>query len=478
MSETVEEPENAGAGPLRIWQVLRTSWRNRTFLGNGKLHITQRHFLPAALEVQESPPSPASHWLLGLLLCLFVIAVLWASFGYVDIVVTAPGRIVPNGQVKQVQAPQAGTIAAILVSEGDRVELGQALVRLDPTYADADDQRLREQLEDAGLQILWRKTLEEWLLGGMEGGVAMTMPPSMDAIELAEAEKLYDQHRQEISARTLSLEKELAANGAEQVTARAERARTLATLAVLKERVTAYKTLVDQQYGARVQYLEILQQQTELERSIPVLVSREQQLIESAAAITARRSASLSEVRKHNLMELMRLNSERSALVQESRKAELFRSQLLLIAPVTGTVEELAIHTVGGVVSPAQELMKIVPENASIEVEALLQNKDIGFVNVGQLAEVKVDTFNFTKYGLIDAKIENVSNDAVEDQQLGWVFKMRLKLDRDSITVEDKRVRLSPGMSVTAEIKTGERRLIEFFLSPLLRYKQESVRER
>tara|TARA_R110001599_G_scaffold353823_1_gene599176 strand:- start:57925 stop:59361 length:1437 start_codon:yes stop_codon:yes gene_type:complete len=478
MSDTVEERGHVGAEPLGTWQVLKSSWRNRALLGNNRLFVTQRHFLPAALEVQESPPSPASHWLLGLLLCLFVIGVLWASFGQVDIVVTAPGRIIPSGQVKQVQAPQAGTISAILVSEGDRVEEGQALVRLDPTYADADGQRVREQLEDAGLQILWRKALEDWLLGGREGGVAMTIPPAMDPTALAEAEKLYHQHRQEISARMLSLEKELAANGAEQVTARAERARTRATLAVLVERVTAYKTLVDKQYGARVQYLELLQQQTELERSIPVLVSREQQLIENAAAITARRSASLSEVRKHNLMELVRLNSEHSALVQESRKVARLRSQLLLIAPVTGTVQELVTHTVGGVVSPAQELMKIVPENASIEVEALLQNKDIGFVNAGQFAEVKVDTFNFTKYGLIDAKIENVSNDVVEDQQLGWVFKMRLKLVKDSITVEDKLVRLSPGMSVTTEIKTGERRLIEFFLSPLLRYKQESVRER
>ena len=177
-------------------------------------------------------------------------------------------------------------------------------------------------------------------------------------------------------------------------------------------------------------------------------------------------------------MELARLDSERGALLQELRKANQHKTQLVLNAPVTGTVQELVTHTVGGVVSPAQKLMTIVPENAKVEVEALLQNKDIGFVNAGQQAEVKIETFNFTKYGLIDANILNVSNDAVEDQQLGWVFKMRLKLDQENIAVEDKLVRLTPGMSVTVEIKTGKRRLIEFFLSPLLRYKQESVRER
>ena len=184
------------------------------------------------------------------------------------------------------------------------------------------------------------------------------------------------------------------------------------------------------------------------------------------------------ELRKHNLMELARLDSERGALEQESRKARQRQQQLTITAPVTGAVQELAVHTVGGVVSPGEELLKIVPERATIEVEALLQNKDIGFIREGQLAEVKVDTFNFTRYGLIDARVLNISNDSVEDARLGWVFKLRLALEQDTIRVEDRVVKLSPGMAITAEVKTGKRRLIEFFLSPLLRYKQESVRER
>ncbi len=126
------------------------------------------------------------------------------------------------------------------------------------------------------------------------------------------------------------------------------------------------------------------------------------------------------------------------------------QQQLTLVAPVTGTIQELALHTIGGVVSPAQTLMKVVPEEVTIEVEALLANKDIGFVTEGQLAEVKIDTFNFTKYGLIDARIVDISNDVIEDQQLGWVFKMRLSLEQDSIVVAGKEGRLNPGMTATA----------------------------
>ncbi|MEE4145037.1 MAG: HlyD family type I secretion periplasmic adaptor subunit [Halieaceae bacterium] len=438
----------------------------------------QRQFLPAALEIQETPPAPTGRWLLWTLLLLFAIGVLWAALGRVDIVVTAPGRIVPSGQVKRVQAPEAGVVLAILASEGERVEAGQPLIRLDPTYANAEDLRIREKLHDIALESAWRRALDQWLADGLDETSPALLGNRFAAADQARAEALYRLNRTEILARIRSQQKELAANRAEQSSVRAERDRTGATLAVLAQRVDAYRTLLEQQYGAKVQYLEMLQQQTELEGSLPVLASRERQLRENAAAISARLEAGSDELRKHNLMELARLDGERGALEQESRKARQRLQQQVITAPVTGAVQELAVHTVGGVVSPGEELLKIVPERATIEVEALLQNQDIGFIRMGQLAEVKIDTFNFTKYGLIDARVLNISNDSVEDSRLGWVFKLRLELDRETIRVENREVKLSPGMAVTAEIKTGKRRLIEYFLSPLLRYKQESVRER
>ncbi|MCB1699965.1 MAG: HlyD family type I secretion periplasmic adaptor subunit [Pseudomonadales bacterium] len=468
--------DNAGDSALSVWSRLRSS------LGAGgeraSLQRERRRFLPAALEVQESPPSPAGRWLLALLLSLFTIGIVWAWFGEVDIVVSAPGRIIPSGHVKLIQAPEAGTVVAILAREGATVAAGQPLIRLDSTYADADDLRIREQLHDLALESSWRRALDQWLADGLLSALEPSLSQRFAAMDQAKAEALYRMHRQEIQARILGLERELAANRAEQVTLQAEHERTRATLDVLAQRVTAYKTLLDQQYGAKIQYLEMLQQQTELERSLPVLESRLQQLRETASALAARSEATLDEIRKQNLLALARLDTQRAVLQQDSHKASKRRQQLVIVAPVAGNVQELAVHTVGAVVSPAQVLMKIVPGKAAIEVEALLQNRDVGFVHEGQLAEVKVDAFNFTKYGLIDAELVNISNDAVEDKQLGWVFKLRLELENETIAVEDKLVKLSPGMGITAEIRTGKRRLIEFFLSPLLKYKQESIRER
>lgn len=304
------------------------------------------------------------------------------------------------------------------------------------------------------------------------------LPPRFAAVDQVKADTLYRQHRLEISASLEVLARELAANRAERATLQAERDGVRATLQVLAQRVAAYKTLVDQRYGARVQYLEMLQQQTELEKRLPVLRSRQAALAEAAAAISARIQADLGDIRKGNLLTLAQLDSERSRLQQDANKVARRQQQLQVNAPVAGTVQELAVHTVGAVVSPAQELMKIVPAGVGVEVEALLHNRDVGFVNEGQRAVVKVDTFNFTQYGLLAARVLDISNDAVEDPSLGWVFRIRLLLDKDWLAVEGKQVRLSPGMAVTAEVRTGQRRLIEFFLSPLLRYQQESVRER
>jgi membrane fusion protein, hemolysin D len=438
----------------------------------------QREFLPAALEVQESPPSPTGRWLLGALITLFALGVLWACLGEVDIVVTAPGRIMPAGQVKIVQAYESGMIMAILVRDGDPVMAGQPLIHLDPTYADADNIRIHQQLSDVGLHISWRRELAEWLAREKINSVAIPGPPPDLATDEARARALYVQHRAEISARLNGLNKERDATRAERSMARGEREKVEATLAILRQRVAAYKALLEKQYGARIDYLELLQAQTELERTIPVLKAREQQLTDTLAALKSRIRATLGDQRKSNLLALASLESERSELEQELRKSSQRQKQQVLNAPVSGTVQQLAVHTVGGVVSPAQELMKIVPENVTVQVEALLRNRDIGFLREGQVAQVKVDTFNFTKYGLIDARVEDISNDAMEDRQLGWVFKARLTLLQHEIALENKVVKLSPGMAVTAEIKTGKRHLIEFFLSPLLRYRQESVRER
>ena len=149
-----------------------------------------------------------------------------------------------------------------------------------------------------------------------------------------------------------------------------------------------------------------------------------------------------------------------------------------LASPIDGVVQQLAVHTVGGVVTPAQQLLVVVPKEHQLEVEAWVENKDIGFVKKGQPVEIKVESFPFTIYGIIQGTVVSISDDAVPQEKVGLIYAARVSMERSAMQVEGKEVRLSPGMGVTAEIKTGQRRLMEFFLSPLLKSVQESARER
>jgi len=167
-----------------------------------------------------------------------------------------------------------------------------------------------------------------------------------------------------------------------------------------------------------------------------------------------------------------------ASLVQLLTKARYQETLTQLKASVAGTVQQLAVHTVGGVVTPAQALMVIVPTDQSVEVEALLENKDVGFVRAGQAVTVKVETFTFTRYGTVEGEVIGVSNDAIDDEKRGPVYSSRIRLKEDHLNIKGERVALSPGMTVTAEVKTDQRRVLDYFLSPLRQHVQESLRER
>ena len=166
--------------------------------------------------------------------------------------------------------------------------------------------------------------------------------------------------------------------------------------------------------------------------------------------------------------------AEAQAALAQTQQARLAQ----LMAPVDGTVQQVAVHTDGGVVTPAQVLMVIVPKDAQVTAEVMVDNKDIGFVGAGQAAAIKLETFPFTRYGTVAATVKSVVADAVNDDKRGAIFPAVLSLDRASIDVDGRRINLSPGMNLTAEIKTGKRRVIEYLLSPVQQHVNESLKER
>ena len=444
-------------------------------------------FLPAAIEVEQTPASPAGRAIIWVIVILFIIAIIWAFFGKIDIVAVAQGKVIPSEYIKHIQPLEAGVIEVIHVKEGLYVKKGEPLITLDTTQTQADLARLMHEVQEREVTIERLQAFERWLASlnqtkesGSDPKVSSPLKESGSEplSETPGQKNLYQQQVAELTARLNTFESEKQKQQAEQAMTQAEIIKKQRVLPVLKERVAAYDILRQKEYGSKLQYLEIKQQLIEEEQDLRIQQARSKQLEASIQSIQNQVATLVSEKRLTNLAQLQETQLQEAGLQQELIKAKERYQQQYLSAPINGQVQQLAVHTIGGVVTAAQVLMVIVPEQSQMEVEAKILNKDIGFVHEGQEAEVKIDTFNFTKYGLIDAEITSISDDAIQDENLGLVYIARFKLKKQQVQVEERTVSLSPGMSVTAEVKTGKRRLIEYFLSPLLRYKQESLGER
>ena len=307
--------------------------------------------------------------------------------------------------------------------------------------------------------------------------------------------QLLIQQVDEQRAKLAALDRQKAQKQAELATVTATVNKLEAVLPVLKQRVDIRELLYSHETGSKANYLEILQTYVESQQELAVQKSRLQELAAAVAAITEARAQTAAEFRRTLFSELVEAERKASGLSEDLIKATQRTQLQALTAPVDGAVQQLSVHTIGGVVTPAQALLVVVPSDSHLEVEAMLSNRDIGFVHPGQDVQVKVDTFPFTRYGLIHGRVVSVSQDAIardkpvekapglesnssEPKGQELVYSARITLDSTQMQVEENLVNLSAGMAVTVEIKTGSRAVITYLLSPLTRYKQESLRER
>jgi hemolysin D len=453
-------------------------------------------FLPAALEIVETPPSPIGRAIAGVILLLFCLALIWAWWGTIDIVASATGKILPGGRVKVVQPFETAVVRSIRVQDGQTVKAGDVLIELDPTANEAERDHLRNDLLAERLNIA---RLRAALSGSDDPATDFTPPADADPELIRTQRQLLLNQVTEHRAKIAALARQQAQKEAEQSTTEATIHKLETILPVIQSRVDIRKTLVEKELGSKLSYFEVFQLLVEQQEELRVQKSH---LLETAAAIAAireTRAQAAAEYRHSISDDLAKAEQKANGLAQDLIKAEQKTRLQLLTAPVDGVVQQLAVHTVGGVVTPAQSLLVVVPSDSRLEIEAMVSNNDIGFVHAGQQAEIKVDTFNFTRYGLLDGEVLSVSRDAVirdrpqdrfgertpgaanetsepKGQELN--YSARISLDRTQMQIDDRMVDLSPGMAVTVEIKTGSRNILSYLLSPLRRYRHEVLHER
>ena len=453
-------------------------------------------FLPAALEVMETPPSPIGRAIGASILAFFCLALGWAVWGSVDIVATAPGKIIPSDRTKVIQPFETGVVGAIHVRDGQSVKAGEVLIELDPTMNTAELEHMKSDLIAARLDVARYRAA---LAGNEDPLDDFKAPPGASP-------QLIETHRQflitqvtEQNSKLAEIDRQLAQKEAERDTIAAGMEKLQATIPLLQQRVEVRKYLYGKELGSKLTYLTELQDLVGQQHDLEVQKSKYREGDAAVATLKQTRLKTATEYRRNFFEELTKAEQKVGGLAQDVVKAQGRTKLQLLTAPVDGVVQQLAVHTVGGVVTPAQALAVVVPLESHLEIEGMISNRDIGFVSAGQEAEIKIDTFSFTRYGLLHGRVLSVSQDAItrdkpqegsnelsrrndnassEPKGQELVYSVRVSLDRTQMQIEDNLVNLSPGMAVTVEIKTGTRKIISYLLSPLARYKQEVLRER
>ncbi len=424
------------------------AWSNRKQLKEDRFNQNEAEFLPAALEIQETPISPTLRLTAFVIMAMLVTGTLWAIFGHIDIVISAGGEVIPHDRTKLIASTEVASVRALHVIEGQVVKKGDLLIELDATAADAEHDKSRSDETEARLQRA-RST-------AMIAAIDSRKPPRIASLpgipeqKHREAQEHLDGQYRDFTAKLQRADGSIA--------------RFTETLALVTQRATDYRELAKNNDISQHAYLEKEQERADLEGQLNDARNFRASIIAEAKRLAYDEQSTADKI----------LGETKQDILRSAAHSKLLK----LISPIDGTVQQLTAHTVRGVVPATEPLMKIVPKEDKIEVEAKVENKDIGFLAEGQYVAVKIDAYEYTKYGVIPGRVVHVSTDAIKDDKRGLLYSVIIALDKSTILVKGRQMPLSSGMTVRADIKTGNRRVIEYFLSPLIQHKRESLHER
>jgi len=457
---------------VAVW---RAAWSVREKLDAPAKLEYELAFQPAHLELVETPVHPAPRWTARVIIALAVIVLAIAILARLDIVATGRGKLVPNAQVKIVQPAVTGVVREIAVHDGQRVAAGELLMKLDTAQAAADEDKSKASRLDAALAVARTQALLAALQVGALPEVGLVDGASDQRQQ--EAQRLAESAWHEYQDKVASAKAELAKRTAELDGTRHEIAKLAATAPLARKQANDYRALSIDRYVAQNDYLDKERTALEQEHELDVQRSRAHELGAGIAEQRADIEVAASHFRREQLDQFEKASEQLTQSRNDETKAHTRAGLMSLSSPVAGTVQQLAVHTLGGVVTTAQAVMEIVPDD-SLEVQATIENKDVGFVKVGQRAAVKLDAFPYSRYGLLEGEVQSIANDAVQDKKLGLAFVARIRLRTNRMWIDSRWIALTPGMAATAEIRTGKQSVAQYFLGPLIEGAQESMRER
>lgn len=482
-----------------------------------------REFLPAALEILETPPAPVKVAVMLTICGFFAVALFWSFIGRLDVHAVAWGKIEANGRTKVIQPLDPGKVASIAVENGSRVKAGDLLVTFEASEAQADANASSDAFNASKAEVSRRRAAIDTATKAQptpssSGGdnsqnrraAAIDKAPEVafdETIPIAIQKRERAVLRADLAQLddTLKdLDKQIAQKDTTHKKLEASIAFQQSLIGTLKERVGMREASIKLDVGTKINLFDAKEA---LQKSQAALASDEGQLVETDAAVDELKSQKIkvaSQFSADNEGKLAEASRKADEMAQQLAKARAKLTRMKLFSPIDGVVQQVAVTTIGQVVTTGQQLMAVTPTDGALQVEAFVSNLDIGFVRQGQDAEIKVDAFPFTRFGTIHAKVVKIAADAIDEQDAkrseanaaatanignsnpstapgqpqNFVFPVTLALDANYMTIGDAKIPLTSGMTISAEIKTDRRRVIDYLLSPLSKIGSESLTER
>ncbi|PWC87648.1 HlyD family type I secretion periplasmic adaptor subunit [Azospirillum sp. TSO5] len=447
-------------------------------------------YLPDGAAIEHAPLPWLARSTLYVLAGLLVVLVLWAGFAQVDRIVTAGGRLVTTAPLVVAQPLETAVVRGVDVQVGDRVRAGDRLATLDPTFAAADLADLTGKLASVEAQI-GRLRAE---LDGSDYAPPAGNPANNSDFAVQAA--ILERRRAEYRSRLASLDEKAGQLDSAIAASRRAQAGLAERLAVVGEVEDIRRQLQERQTGSRLTYLEARIERLRMRDDLTALQDRERESAHELRGVQADRAAFVDEWRRKTAEELVEQTRQRATLVEQIAKAERRRSLVTLTAPVDAVVLEVAKRSVGSVIREAEPLVTLVPADVPLEVEADIPSRDIGLVRVGDFVRVKLDAFPFQRHGTLSGEIRTISADAFTHDPTGAqggssaaanpdaprpaagaVFRTRIRLTDTRLEAVPDGTNLSPGMVASAEIRVGTRSVLSYFLYPVIRALDESIRE-
>lgn len=442
-----------------------------------KIEKLRYDFLPSALEIIEKPASPVGKILIWLLFLLIVIAITWSIVGEVDTVAVARGKIIPDGNIKVLQSADTAIITAINVIEGQTVEEGEILIELDDTIAKSDFEAVMSKLEIAKVEkellLAYQagEDIDELVADLTKEGISINTLfienlKTYNAVKSANDDENRQAYQLEIQEADQTITK-----------ADSELNQINTQLEIIESQIEKLKILYDQgtisqlEYQTKVDEKSILLQRRETQYETIKFYEEQKKVAEQKINVFS--SSKDIEVYQEIILKDKEILDLEQAVEKAEKRVELTK----LKSPVDGLVQGIGNNTLGGVVTSAQPIMSIVPKDTPLILEVMVLNRDIGFITEGMTVEIKLDTFPYQKYGSLEGKIISISPDAIEQENMGYVYKVHVSFEETELEIDNRMVKVTPGMTATAEIKLKKRKIIEFFI-PAIDYVKDSVKHR